>query len=88
MLFMGGKMVLEGAITLGYARCLSALYFNDGLAMTAIGWCLSLLQRGNASMKRIDEVMDERSEIISKADATRQFVPKGRDRIQRHKFSV
>ncbi|MBM4066182.1 MAG: ABC transporter ATP-binding protein, partial [Planctomycetes bacterium] len=45
--------------------------------MTAIGWCLSLLQRGNASMKRIDEVMDERSEIVSKADAARQFVPKG-----------
>lgn len=77
LLFMGGKMVLEGAITLGtlvaFQRYISMMVWP----MTAIGWCLSLLQRGNASMKRIDEVMNERSEIISKADATRQFVPKG-----------
>ncbi|HEY4481858.1 MAG TPA: ABC transporter ATP-binding protein [Candidatus Brocadiaceae bacterium] len=77
LLFMGGKMVLEGAITLGtlvaFQRYISMMVWP----MTAIGWCLSLLQRGNASMKRIDEVMDERSEIISKVDATRQFVPKG-----------
>ena len=77
LLFMGGKMVIEGAITLGtlvaFQRYISMMVWP----MTAIGWCLSLLQRGNASMKRIDEVMDERSEIISKADAARLFVPKG-----------
>ncbi len=77
LLFMGGKMVLEGAITLGtlvaFQRYISMMVWP----MTAIGWCLSLLQRGNASMKRIDEVMDERSEIVSKVDAARQFVPQG-----------
>ena len=77
LLFMGGKMVIEGAITLGtlvaFQRYISMMVWP----MTAIGWCLSLLQRGNASMKRIDEVMDERSEIISKADAARLFVPRG-----------
>ncbi|HHT9123420.1 MAG TPA: ABC transporter ATP-binding protein, partial [Candidatus Wunengus sp. YC63] len=77
LLFMGGKMVLEGAITLGtlvaFQRYISMMVWP----MTAIGWCLSLLQRGNASMKRIDEVMDERSEIVSKVDAARQFVPRG-----------
>ncbi|HHT9112544.1 MAG: ABC transporter ATP-binding protein [Planctomycetes bacterium] len=77
LLFMGGKMVLEGAITLGtlvaFQRYISMMVWP----MTAIGWCLSLLQRGNASMKRIDEVMDERSEVVSKADATRQFVLQG-----------
>ncbi|MDO8142208.1 MAG: ABC transporter ATP-binding protein [Candidatus Brocadiales bacterium] len=77
LLFMGGKMVLEGAITLGtlvaFQRYISMMVWP----MTAIGWGLSLLQRGNASMKRIDEVMDERSEIVSKVDVTRQFVPKG-----------
>lgn len=77
LLFMGGKMVLEGAITLGtlvaFQRYISMMVWP----MTAIGWCLSLLQRGNASMKRIDEVLDERSEIVSKIDTTRQFVPQG-----------
>jgi len=77
LLFMGGKMVLEGAITLGtlvaFQRYISMMVWP----MTAIGWCLSLLQRGNASMKRIDEVMDERSEVVSKDNAVQQFVPKG-----------
>ena len=77
LLFMGGKMVLEGAITLGtlvaFQRYISMMVWP----MTAIGWCLSLLQRGNASMKRIDEVMDERTEVVSKADTARQFVPQG-----------
>ncbi|MEK7805406.1 MAG: ABC transporter transmembrane domain-containing protein, partial [Planctomycetota bacterium] len=77
LLFMGGKMVIEGAITLGtlvaFQRYISMMVWP----MTAIGWCLSLLQRGNASMKRIDEVMDERSEIVSKVDAARQFIPRG-----------
>ncbi len=77
LLFMGGKMALEGAITLGtlvaFQRYISMMVWP----MTAIGWCLSLLQRGNASMKRIDEVMDERSEVVSKDNAVQHFVPKG-----------
>lgn len=68
LLFIGGKMVIEGAITLGtlvaFQRYISMMVWP----MTAIGWCLSLLQRGNASMKRIDEVMDERPETVSRGN--------------------
>lgn len=77
LLFVGGKMVIDGAITLGtlvaFQRYISMMVWP----MTAIGWCLSLLQRGNASMKRIDEVMDERPEIVSKDAVTTKFVPRG-----------
>ncbi|MDE1889349.1 MAG: ABC transporter ATP-binding protein [Planctomycetota bacterium] len=77
LLFIGGKMVIDGKITVGtlvaFQRYISMMVWP----MTAIGWCLSLLQRGNASMKRIDEVMEERTEIVSKDNAVKQFIPKG-----------
>lgn len=77
LLFVGGKMVIEGAITLGtlvaFQRYISMMVWP----MTAIGWCLSLLQRGNASMKRIDEVMDERPEIVSRDTVATKFIPRG-----------
>ncbi|NUO08410.1 MAG: ABC transporter ATP-binding protein [Candidatus Brocadia sp.] len=77
LLFVGGKMVIDGSITLGtlvaFQRYISMMVWP----MTAIGWCLSLLQRGNASMKRIDEVMEERPEIVPKDNVTLQFKPKG-----------
>src|SRR5574337_1165365 len=72
LLFMGGKMVIGGAITLGtlvaFQRYISMMVWP----MTAIGWCLSLLQRGNASMKRIDEVMEERPETVSRSNGEAQ----------------
>lgn len=77
LLFIGGRMVIEGDITLGtlvaFQRYISMMVWP----MTAIGWCLSLLQRGNASMKRVDEVMNERPEIIVKDNALQQFIPHG-----------
>jgi len=77
LLFMGGNMVLTGAITLGtlvaFQRYISMMVWP----MTAVGWCLSVMQRGNASMKRIDEVMDQRSEIVVRKDAIRNFIPQG-----------
>ncbi|MBE7446665.1 MAG: ABC transporter ATP-binding protein [Planctomycetia bacterium] len=76
LLFVGGKMVIDGAITLGtlvaFQRYISMMVWP----MTAIGWCLSLLQRGSASMRRIDEVMEEKTEIVPKDNAA-LCVPKG-----------
>ena len=72
LLFVGGRMVIEGAITLGtlvaFQRYISMMVWP----MTATGWCLSLMQRGVASMKRIDEVMAERPEIIVKSTGKQQ----------------
>lgn len=75
LLLIGGRMVIEGVITLGtlvaFQRYISMMVWP----MTAVGWSLSLLQRGNASMKRIDEVMNEKPEIISKNNVT--YIPHG-----------
>ncbi|TLD42951.1 MAG: Lipid A export ATP-binding/permease protein MsbA [Candidatus Jettenia ecosi] len=75
LLLIGGRMVIEEVITLGtlvaFQRYISMMVWP----MTAVGWSLSLLQRGNASMKRIDEVMNEKPEIISKDNVT--YIPHG-----------
>lgn len=74
LLFIGGKMVIGGVITLGtlvaFQRYISMMVWP----MTAIGWCLSLLQRGKASMKRIDEIMEETPEIVTNDKDKEQFI--------------
>lgn len=72
VLWIGGKDVITGRMTLG-----SFVAFNGYLAMLnwpmmAIGFMLNLLQRGAASMTRIDEVLNTKPEIYS-------FHPGGND---------
>ncbi len=73
LLLVGGNMVLEGTITLGtliaFQRYLSKMVWP----MTAVGWCLSLFQRGKASMKRVEEVMDISPEIITNKSALKNM---------------
>jgi ATP-binding cassette subfamily B multidrug efflux pump len=69
ILYFGGGMVVEGAITLGD---LVAFYGYLGLLiwpMIALGWVISMFQRGSASMKRINELFDTKPEIADAPDA-------------------
>jgi ATP-binding cassette subfamily B multidrug efflux pump len=63
VLFLGGSMVIEKTITLG-----DFVAFNGYLAMLVwptvmMGWILNLIQRGAASMSRLNEVLDARAVI-------------------------
>jgi ATP-binding cassette subfamily B protein len=63
VLGFGGWLVIEKAITLG-----DFVAFNSYLVMLiwpmiALGWVVSIFQRGAASMKRINEILDEEPEI-------------------------
>ncbi len=58
VLFLGGQRVIDGAMTLG-----DFVAFNGYLAMLVwptiiFGWILNLIQRGAASMARLNEVFD------------------------------
>jgi ATP-binding cassette, subfamily B, multidrug efflux pump len=57
ILYFGGRMVIEGAITLGD---LVAFFAYLGLLiwpMTSLGWVINMFQRGAASMGRINGLM-------------------------------
>ncbi len=68
VLMAGGSRVITGQITLG-----DFVAFNGYLAMliwptVVLGWILNLLQRGAASMSRLNEVLDARPTVREPAD--------------------
>lgn len=64
VIIYGGRLVMLDTITLG-----DFIAFNNYLGlliwpMMAVGWVVNILQRGVASMERINTILDEESEII------------------------
>ena len=65
----GSILVLEGSITIG-----DFVAFNSYLGMLtwpvmAIGWVMNMIQRGKASMDRLNDIFNQHSEIKDQADA-------------------
>jgi ATP-binding cassette subfamily B protein len=63
VLFIGGNKIIDGTLTIGE---LTAFIIYLGLLtwpMIAFGWIVNLVQRSNASMKRLAEVFDARPVI-------------------------
>jgi ATP-binding cassette subfamily B multidrug efflux pump len=65
LLGVGGKLVIDGVITLG-----TFVAFNGYLAMLvwptiALGWVMNIVQRGLASMERMNVVLETVPEIVS-----------------------
>lgn len=65
VLWVGGYQVLRGNISLG-----SFVMFNTYMAMLvwpmiALGWVVNLMQRGSASMGRINQILRERPTIAA-----------------------
>jgi len=56
LLVVGGGRVIDGALTLGTVVAFQRYLTKLTWPMTAVGWSLSLFQRGATSMARVDEV--------------------------------
>jgi len=68
VLWYGGYQVLEGRISLG-----SFVMFNTYMGilvwpMIALGWVVNLMQRGSASLARINEIFHEQPSIAAPAN--------------------
>jgi ATP-binding cassette subfamily B multidrug efflux pump len=68
VLWAGGNRLLAGKISLG-----NFVMFNTYMGMLvwpmiALGWVVNLMQRGNASLARIYEMLDERPQIHAPAN--------------------
>jgi ATP-binding cassette subfamily B multidrug efflux pump len=57
LLVVGGRLVLSGAMTLGTLVAFQRYLSKMTWPMTALGWSLSLFQRGATSMERVDELV-------------------------------
>jgi len=63
VLWLGGTMVVRGAITLGEFVAFGAYLAMLHWPMIALGWVVNIFERGEASMGRIDEILAAPAEI-------------------------
>ena len=78
VLWMGGRAVIEGRITLGAFVAFNGYVAYLAWPTIALGWTLANLRRGLASMKRVAEILDERPSEAETAPAvaTAQVEPR------------
>jgi ATP-binding cassette subfamily B protein len=69
LLWQGGRAVIAGRITLGQFVQFAAYLGLLAWPMIALGWVVNLMQRGLASMKRLDEVFAQKPRIADGPDA-------------------
>ena len=71
--WVGGQEVIRGTITTGSIA--EFLIYVNLLTwpVTALGWTSSLVQRAEASQARINEFLDQKTDIISRRDVQREM---------------
>ncbi|MCD6327093.1 ABC transporter ATP-binding protein [bacterium] len=69
MFYKGGSFVILGKMTVGDLSAFTLYLEMLTWPMIALGWLINLLQRGTASMTRINQVMNVEPEIIDVPDA-------------------
>jgi ATP-binding cassette, subfamily B, multidrug efflux pump len=67
VLWMGGREVLLGHITVGKFSSFLIYVFLLSWPVIALGWVINIFQRGTASMARINEILKEKPEITDAA---------------------
>lgn len=67
VIWFGGRLVIQGTITVGAFVAFSTWLVYLIWPMISIGWVVNLVQRGEASMGRINAVLDEVPTITSPA---------------------
>ncbi len=63
-LFFGGRMVINGSITVGTLVAFLAYVGQLTWPVIALGWTINIWQRGLASLDRIDKVFEAEPEIV------------------------
>ena len=61
VLWLGGRMVVAGTITLGEFVAFGAYLTMLHWPMIALGWVVNIFERGEASMGRLLEILDARA---------------------------
>src|SRR5438876_3970631 len=77
LLWQGGQAVIAGRITLGQFVQFIGYLGQLSWPMVALGWVVNLMQRGLASMKRLDEIFLQHPRIVDAPDAQPLPAPRG-----------
>jgi ATP-binding cassette subfamily B protein len=68
VLLVGGRDVIRGAISLGEFVAFNVYLGRLTWPMIALGWVVNLLERGRASMQRLNYILDDTPEVKDAAD--------------------
>ncbi|HET9216624.1 MAG TPA: ABC transporter ATP-binding protein [Terriglobia bacterium] len=87
ILWFGGGLVVQGTISRG--QLVQFIFYLGTLAwpMIALGWVVNLLERGRASMQRLNYILDTEPEVRDKAGIAREFVVRGEIEFRNLSFS-
>jgi ATP-binding cassette subfamily B protein len=69
VLWLGGRMVVAGAVSLGEFVAFGVYLAMLHWPMIALGWVVNLVERGEASMGRIHAILDREPEVRDPAGA-------------------
>jgi ATP-binding cassette subfamily B protein len=70
VLYMGGQLIMSGQVTVGEFVAFGVYLAMLVWPMIALGWAVNLVQRGAASMARINQLFREQPAITSPAAAS------------------
>src|SRR6202050_3528259 len=74
VLWIGGGEVLAGRIEIGGFAAFNIYMLQLTFPVIALGWVVNIFQRGAASLIRLNEILEERSEIKDEAEARERQV--------------
>jgi ATP-binding cassette subfamily B multidrug efflux pump len=77
VLYVGGGLVMAGQVSVGEFIAFGVYLAMLVWPMIALGWAVNLVQRGAASMARINELFRERPAIAGPATPVRLPAPRG-----------
>ncbi len=77
VLYYGGTLVVRGELTLGQLVAFMVYLNIIAWPVMALGWLVSIYQRGRAAMLRLGEILDALPEIASPEGGGHRAVPRG-----------
>ena len=87
LLYLGGIHVVQGRITLGqFVQFMTYLVIMSGPVL-GIGWVLTYLYQGAASLRRIEEILERRPAIVSSPAPRQPAEVRGEIRFEEVSFS-
>src|SRR4030095_2469972 len=77
LIWIGGRQVIQGTISLGDFVAFNVYIGRLTWPMIALGWVVNLLERGRASMQRLNYILDTVPEVTDDAAAVDDFEVQG-----------
>src|SRR5215510_11065214 len=87
VILFGGRQVIQSAISLGDFVAFTVYLGRLSWPMIALGWVVTLLERGRASMERLNYILDAAPEVKDEPEAVTNFELQGAIEFRNLNFS-